>query len=84
MQGSLDKQRRGTRNPYRNWNVKLLALPILFIVALIGFAISHPDTSTWIAAAVQAEFAGSDFVPDLAAPARVAQPSNEVRTVKVY
>lgn len=84
MHGLSDKQPRGTRNPYRNWNIKLLALPILFIVALIGFAITHPDTSAWIAAAVQAEFASSDIVPDLATPARLAQPSNEVRTVKAY
>ena len=64
--------------------MKLIALPILFVVSLIAFAVSHPEASRWISEAAQAEFAGADFVPDLAPPTRIAQPANQVRTVKVY
>ena len=82
MHGPLEKQLR--KNAYRNWDLKLLALPILLGVALIGFAVSHPGTSRWISDAAQAEFVGSEFALDLAPPTRLAQPANEVRTVKAY
>jgi hypothetical protein len=84
MSGSFDKQPRDSQSVYRNWSMKLIALPILGVVALIAFAISHPGVSKWISDAAQAEFVGSDFVPELAPPTRVAQPNNEVRTVKAY
>jgi hypothetical protein len=84
MHGSLDKQPREGKSAYRNWNMKLIALPILGVVALIAFVISHPGASKWIADAAQAEFVGMDFVPDLAPPTRLAQPDNQIRTVKAY
>ena len=84
MYGSSDKQPRDSHGVYRNWNIKLFALPILFIVALIGFAISHPEASRWISEAAEAEFAGANLVPDLPPPTRLAKPANEVKTVKVY
>ena len=82
MHGSLDKQPRGGKNAYRNWDIKLIGLPILVVVALIGFVVSHPGASKWISDAAQAEFVGTDLVPDLVPPTRLAQPSNEIRTVK--
>ena len=84
MNGPLDKQPRNGKSVYRNWDFKLLALPILLSVALIGFAVSHPGASRWISDAAQAEFIGTDFAPDVAPPTRLAQPSNENRTVKAY
>ena len=84
MHGPLDKQSRNGKSVYRNWDLKLLALPILLGVALIGFAVSHPGTSKWISDAAQAEFVVSDFAPDVARPTRLARPANEVRTVKAY
>jgi len=84
MHGSYDKQTRDSRGVYRNWNMKLIALPILGAVALIAFAVSHPGASRWISDAAQAEFVGTEFVPELTAPTRVAQPNNAVRTVKAY
>jgi hypothetical protein len=84
MHGSLDNQPRDSRRAHRNWNMKLIALPILGVVALIAFAISHPGASKWISDAAQAEFVGTDFVPDLAPPTRLAQPGNQIRTVKAY
>jgi hypothetical protein len=84
MPGPLEKQPRDRKSVYRNWDIKLFALPVLIVVALIGFAVSHPGASKWISDAVQAEFVGTDLVPDIAPPTRVAQPTNEIRTVKAY
>ena len=84
MSGPLEKQPCDSKNAYRNLDIKLFALPILLVVALIGFAVSHPGASRWIAQAAQAEFVGTDLVPDVAPPTRVAQPTNEIRTVKAY
>ena len=84
MHGSFDQQPREGKSAYRNWNMKLIALPILGVVAVIAFVVSHPGASKWIADAAQAEFAGTEFVPDLAPPTQLAQPSNQIRTVKAY
>jgi len=84
MQGPVEKQPRDSRSAYRNWDIKLFALPVLLAAALIGFVVSHPGVSKWVADAAQAEFVGTDLVPDLAPPTRLAGPKHEVRTVKVY
>lgn len=84
MHGSFDNQPRGSRSAYRNWDMKLIALPILGAVALIAFVVSHPGASKWISDAAQAEFVNMDFAPEQASPTRVAQPGNEIRTVKAY
>jgi hypothetical protein len=84
MQGPVEKQPSDSRNAYRNWDVKLFALPVLLAAALIGFMVSHPGASKWVADAAQAEFVGTDIVPDLAPPTRVAEPKSEIRTVKAY
>ena len=71
--------------PPRNgdyWDIKLLAVPLLLGTALIGFVVSHPSASKWIADAVQAEFVGTDLVPDLVPATRLAEPKNQTRTVK--
>ena len=81
MPGSFDQQPRGSESVYRNWGMKLIALPVLAAVALIAFVVSHPDSSRWIAQAVEAEFASTDLVPDLARPTRIALPSNEIRNI---
>ena len=82
MHGSFDNQPRDSKSAYRNWNMKLIALPILGAVALIAFAVSHPGASKWISDAAQAEFVGMDFVRE--PPTRLARPNREVRTVKAY
>jgi hypothetical protein len=84
MHGSFDQQPGEGQSAYRNWNMKLIALPILGVVALIAFAISHPGASKWISDAAQAEFVGPDLVPDLVPPTQLAQPDNQIRTVKAY
>ena len=82
MQEPVEKQSRHSKDVYRNWDIKLLAVPLLLGAALIGFVVSHPGVSKWIADAAQAEFAGSDLVPDLVPPTRLAEPKNQIRTVK--
>ena len=84
MQGPVEKQPRDSRSAYRNWDIKLFALPVLLAAALIGFVVSHPGVAKWVADAAQAEFVGTDLVQDLAPPTRLAGPKNEIRTVKVY
>jgi hypothetical protein len=84
MQGPVEKQPRDNRSVYRNWDIKPFALPVLLATALIGFVVSRPGVVKWVADAAQAEFVGSDFVPDLAPPTRLAGPKNEIRTVKAY
>lgn len=82
MHGPFDKSPKGEPNIYQNWNMKLVAVPLLLAIALIGYAVSHPGVVKWVADGVQAEFAGSDAGPEPAAlPKRVAQPSNQARTV---
>ncbi len=68
----------------QGWDIKFVVLPILVVIALIGLAVSHPNASKWISEAAQAEFVGTDFVPNLAPPTRLAQPTNEIRTVRLY
>ena len=84
MHGSLEKQPREGKNAYRNWDIKFIAFPILGVVALIAFVVSHPAASKWIADAAQAEFVNIDLAPELQSSTSIAQPNNEVRTVKAY
>lgn len=82
MQGPFEKSAKGEPNIYQNWTMKLFALPLLLAIALIGYVVSHPDVAKWVADGVQAEFVGTDIVPDLAPPTRVAQPTEQIRTVR--
>ena len=52
MHGSSDRSPQDDQSIYRNWNIKLVALPVLVVVALIAYAISHPETTNWISEAV--------------------------------
>ena len=83
MHGSIDKSQQANQSIYRSWNIKLIALPVLLVIALIGFAVSHPDVSRWISEAVQAEFVGTDL-PDLAPPKQLAQPANQIHNVLAH
>jgi len=90
MHGSFDKQPpQDEQSNYRSFSIKLVALPVLLVIALIGMLVSHPSASKWISDAAQAEFVGTEFVgtdlvPTLVPPTQLATPSNEIRTVKIY
>jgi len=79
MHGPFDKSPKGEPNIYQSWSMKLVALPLLLAIALIGFVVSHPNTVRWVADSVQAEFADTDTGSTL--PERAAQPSNQVRPI---
>ncbi|MCC8952026.1 hypothetical protein H8B02_00750 [Bradyrhizobium sp. Pear77] len=87
MQGSFDNRQQDPESHYGSFSIKLIALPALVIVALIGMLVSHPAAVKWISDAAQAEFAGIDVVDvdpltKIAQPAPTALPRNEMRTVK--
>ncbi|MGY3488915.1 hypothetical protein ACVW1C_006798 [Bradyrhizobium sp. USDA 4011] len=87
MQGSFDNRQQDPESNYESFSIKLIALPVLVIVALIGMLVSHPAAVKWISDAAQAEFAGTDVV-DVDPFTRVAQlapralPRNETQKVK--
>jgi hypothetical protein len=81
MQGSFEKPRKSVRDFYRNWGIGFFALPVLLVVAMIGWALMHPKASSLISDAVQSEFAGS-LPPPEAAPTQLAQPTSKTRTVR--
>lgn len=88
MHGSFERKPQHEASAYRSFGLKLVALPVLIAVALIGMAFSHPSASRWISNAVEAEFVGSEFVgtdivPDLSPPTQFARPLNQIRTVKL-
>jgi hypothetical protein len=46
-------------------------------------ALAQPAASNWISEAVQAEFGGSNLTPEIA-PAQLAKPAMQIRTVGAY
>ena len=89
MQGAFDNRRQDPKHNYQSFSIKLIALPVLVIVALIGMLVTHPAAVKWISDAAQAEFAGTevvyaDPVPNVAELAPTAQPRDQMRTVRAY
>ncbi|MBR0936573.1 hypothetical protein [Bradyrhizobium jicamae] len=89
MHGSFDKPPPDKKSSYQSFSIKLVALPVLVILALIGIVVSHPAAVQWISDAAQAEFVGynfgsTDLEPDVARPAQMARPRNQIRTVNLY
>jgi hypothetical protein len=80
MHGSFDKS--GETDNQRSWSVGFFALPLCIAIALIGFVLTHPEASSWISEAAQAEFVGINPAPELA-PTQLARPAMELPTVKV-
>jgi hypothetical protein len=81
MHGSFDKTGETIKTAYGRWGVGILALPALVVIALIGLAMTNPNTSNWISDAVQAEFVGSNYGPETA-PTQLAKPASAIRTVR--
>ena len=80
MHDQFDESPKDNPNIYRSWSMKLVALPLLLAIALIGYIVSHPGVIKWMADGVQVEFVGSDVGPEDTSPKRVAQPSDRART----
>src|SRR5262249_44856155 len=81
MHGPFDKSSKGEPNIYQSWSIKLVALPLLLAIALIGYVVSHPHVVRWVADGVQAELADIGIGPDGVLPKRGAQPSNQARAI---
>lgn len=84
MHGPFEKSPNGKPNIYQNWSMKLVALPLLLAIALIGYVVSHLEVAKWVADGVQAEFVDTSVAPDSASPTRVAQPTNQARAVAAH
>jgi len=81
MQGLFDKPGETINRIYQRWGIGIFALPVLFVIALVGLAMTPGTASNWISQATEAEFAGANYRPE-AAPAQPAKPAIEIRTVK--
>jgi len=81
MHGSFDKPPDEQGN-YQSFSIKLVALPVLVIVALIGMVVSHPAAVQWISDAAQAEFVGYNLGSTGLDP-DIARPGNQIRTVNL-
>ena len=84
MHGPFEKDRKGETNICQSWSIKLVALPLLLLIALIGYIVSHPEVAKWVAEGVGAEPAGSRVVPEPTSPTKAAQPSNQARAVTAH
>ena len=84
MHGPFEKARKGEPNIHQSWSIKLVALPLLLLIALIGYIVSHPDIAKWVADGVEAELVGTNASPDLGSAKRVAQPGNQGRAVTAH
>jgi hypothetical protein len=81
MHGTFERSGESRNLFQRSWSVGLFAVPALFVVVLIGLAMTQPAASIWISEAAQAEFAGAFMAPETAPP-QLAQPDMQTRTVK--
>ena len=63
MHGRFDRPGESRNRFDRRWSIGLLALPVLFAIALVALAVTQPAASNWISQAAQAEFAGTFVAP---------------------
>jgi hypothetical protein len=89
MRDSFDEPPEDDQNICQCWSVKLIALPLLIIIALAGIVVSHPCAVKWVSDTAQAEPAGPDFVgpdivPDAPRPTRLALPASRIRPLPGY
>jgi hypothetical protein len=83
MQRFQENSRRSDRHNFWNWTSGLLALYGAAVLVLIGLMIRYPAISEQVSEAVQAESGVVTASPE-SAPTQLAQPNNEVRTVRAY
>jgi hypothetical protein len=86
MHDSFDQPPDDDQNICQSWSIKLIALPLLIVIALIGMVVSHPSAMNWVSDTAQAEpvgpdFVGPDIIPDAPRPTRLALPASRIRTL---
>ena len=83
MHGSFDKPGNNDNKLFQRYGIGFLVLPVVLVIALLALAIDPPATSSLIAEAVQAEFAGI-AMPVEEAPTQMARPAMQFRSVRAY
>lgn len=84
MHGPFDKSPKDEPNIYQSWSMKLVALPLLLAIALIGYVVSHPTVVKWVADGVQAEFAHTDIGPNDALSKQAGQPTKQAHAMTAH
>lgn len=74
VHGPFDKSLNSPPRIYQNWRMKLFAtLPLLLAIALIGYAVSHPEIVKSVAEGMLDQFTSADASPDIAPTKRMAR-----------
>ena len=80
MHGSFDRSGETDNRIYRRWGIGVFALPVLLVIALVGLAIAQPSAQLDIGSG--AGRVCSAYLAPETAPAQIAQPAREIRTVR--
>jgi hypothetical protein len=84
MHDSFDQPPDDDQNICQSRSIKLIALPLLIVIALTGVVVSHPPSVNWLSDMAQAgpvgpDFVGPDIIPDAPRPMLLAQPASRIR-----
>ena len=79
MHGTFERPYDRESRVRRSAETSFLILPIFLVIVAVALMIVQPNTSNWIAEAVQAEFVGD--TPSELSPTQLAQPAAEARFV---
>jgi hypothetical protein len=83
MQRFQEKSRPTDRHDFWNWTGNLLAVYGAAVLVLVNLMIRLPAVSAWVSEGLQAE--ATVMSPSLeTSPTQVAQPGDQVRTVRAY
>jgi len=83
MPRSQRNSRPSDRHGFWNWTAGLLAVYGAAVLVLVGLMTRYPAVTDWVSQAAQAEFAVVSPSPE-SAPAQLAEPGNQIRTVRAY
>jgi hypothetical protein len=78
MHGTFERPYDRESRVRRSAGTSFLILPIFLVIVVVALTIVQPNTSNWIAEAVQAEFVGD--TPSELSPTQLAQPAAEPRS----
>jgi len=79
MHGTIERPYDRESRVRRSAGTSFLILPIFLVIVVVALMIIQPNTSTWIAEAVQAEFVGG--TPSELSPMQFAEPAAEPRSM---
>jgi hypothetical protein len=79
MHGRFDRPDKNDSRVAKDIGIGFLVLPIFVAIVLVTLMIIQPNTPTWIAEAVQAEFVGD--TPSEPSPTQFAQPAAGPRSM---